>query len=230
MEAGCSVVFAPSSANGRLVSPGRRVVPLAEYDAALRATLSTLPQQVQGAFAAACAERLYPSYAAFLTATRRDDEGLVRYALNVAWEGARTRAVPEIDPNALFERCVTLIPRDGREDVIPPHADDAIASAAYALQAAAGLDDDAAGWAAQRVTDSLDNYLLSTEIDINEADAEQRVWQHPLIQAEITRREDDLRQLSDPSEWAGAVDIVRARARGVSALPLELLDHGNLRT
>jgi hypothetical protein len=208
------------------LTPQHRVVPLAEYDAKFRVTLRYLPQDVQAAVAAACAERLYPSYAGFLTATRRDDEGLVRHALNLAWQGARAQAMPGVHANALFERCVALIPRQGDEDVIPAHAEDAISSAAYAPQAAAGRDDGEAGWAAQCVTDAVDNYLLSTEIDIDEADSEQRVWQHPLIQAEVTRREDDLRELGAKSDWAGAVDIVRARASGVSALPLELLDHG----
>jgi uncharacterized protein YjaG (DUF416 family) len=211
-------------------TPGYRVVPLADYDATLRVSLRYLPHHVQAAFAAACAERLYPSYAGFLAATRRDDGGIVRQALDLAWEGAMAQAMPGVDSNALVERCVALIPSDGGDDVIPPHADDAIASAAYALQAAAGLDNGEAGWAAQRVTDALDNYLLSTEIDIDAAEAEQRVWHHPLIQAEVTRREDDLRQLGDTSDWTSAVGIVRARAGAVSALPLDLLDHGDSRT
>ena len=91
----------------------RSVVPLADYDATLRVTLRYLPQHVQAAFAAACAERLYPSYAGFLAASRHDDEGLVRHVLDLAWEGARAQAMAEVDSNACIERCVALIPRDG---------------------------------------------------------------------------------------------------------------------
>src|SRR4051812_18872086 len=134
-------------------SPARRKVPLAEYDKDLQASLSRLPRQTQAAFAAACAERLFPAYAAYLSASQRDDGGLVREALDLAWDGAHAGEVVANDPNGLCERCIALIPADGADETIPPHADDAIAAAVYALQAAAGLDEHAAGWAAQRVMD-----------------------------------------------------------------------------
>ena len=115
--------------------------------------------------------------------------------------------------------------RPVREEAIPAHADDAIASVAYALQAAAGLDAKAAGWAAEQVTNCLDTFLLSNEIDISAPDAEQRVWEHPLVVAEVRRRKDDLRRLVEPPDWGTAVDAVRTAATGVSALPLDRLDH-----
>ena len=204
----------------------RRIVPLADYDSALKADLKPLPQRTQAAFAAACAERLFPAYAAFLKASGRDDHGLVRRRLDLAWDGARSGAIPVEDPADLFEQCVALIPSDESEhDPIPAHADDAIASAAYALQAAAGLDDKAAGRAAERVTNSLDNFLLSNEIDISEPEAERRVWEHSLIAAEVNRRKNDLRRLADTTDWGAAVGAVRAVATGASALPLDRLDH-----
>ena len=58
----------------RTRASGRRVVPLADYDAALKVELKELPHQTRAAFAAACAERLYPAYAAFVQASRRDDQ------------------------------------------------------------------------------------------------------------------------------------------------------------
>ena len=203
----------------------RRIVPLAEYDLALKAALMTLPERTQAAFAAACAERLYPAYAAFMRASGRDDGGLVRQALDLAWSGAKAGVVQEDDPSSLVERCVALIPDGEAEDAIPAHADDAIASVAYALQAAAGLDPGASGWAAQRVTDALDDFVRSNDVDATLPDPEQRVWEHPLIRTEISRREDDLRRLGSASDWPAAVDAVRASATAVSALPLERLDH-----
>jgi uncharacterized protein YjaG (DUF416 family) len=204
---------------------GRRVVPLADYDSALKVELKDLPQRTQAAFAAACAERLYPAYAAFVQASGRDDQGLIRRTLDLAWDGAKTGVVAAEDPATLFEQCVALIPGDQSEEAVPPHADDAIASVAYALQAAAGLDAKAAGWAAEQLTNCLDTFLLSNEIDISTPDAEQQVWDHPLVVAEVRRRKDDLRRLSDPPDWGMAVDAVRAASTGVSALPLDRLDH-----
>ena len=204
---------------------GRRVVPLADYDAALKADLKELPQRTRAAFAAACAERLYPAYAAFVQASGRDDNGLIRRTLDLAWDGSRTGVVAAADPADLFEQCVALIPSDeSPEEVIPAHAEDAIASVAYALQAAAGLDDKAAGWAAEQVTNCLDTFLLSSEIDISAPDAEQLVWEHPLVVTEVRRRQGDLRQLAETPDWPTAVDAVRATSTGVSALPLDRLD------
>jgi hypothetical protein len=205
--------------------PARRAVPLASYDQALKAELKTLPQRTQAAFAAACAERLYLAYAAFLQASRRDDDGLIRQGLSFDWEWAKTGVTQDPDPTDLVDRCVALIPDDEAGDFIPTHAEDAIASVAYALQAAAGLAEGAAGWAAQRGMDSLDSFLLSNEIDISLPDAEQRVWKHPLVTAEVSRREADLRRLDSASDWKAEVDAVRADATGLSALPLERLDH-----
>jgi len=212
---------------GRRAAPPspRREVPLAAYQVTLRARLKGLPSRTQAALAAACAERLYPSYAAFLNATGRDDAGLVRQALDLAWEGAKTGRVPHPDPRSLVERCIALIPDDDAEGTIPAHADDSVAAAAYALQAAAGLDAGAAGWAAERVTNTLDTFVLSTDVDAAAPDADRRVWEHPLVKAEVSRREDDLRRLDSTVDWSDAVDTVRATATGASALPLERLDH-----
>jgi len=203
----------------------RRAVPLASYDRALRAELKALPRRTQAAFAAACAERLYPAYAAFLQASGRDDEGLVRQALDLAWAWAKTDVPQDPDPTDLVERCVALIPGDEAGDFIQAYADDAIASVAYALQAAAGSEEEAAGRAAQRGTDSLDTFLLSNQIDPSLPGADQRVWEHPLVTAEIRRRDADLRRLSNATDLEAAVDAVRANAARVSLLPLEHLDH-----
>jgi uncharacterized protein YjaG (DUF416 family) len=204
----------------------RRVIPLLEYDRALKVELLALPQRTQAAFAVACAERLYPAYAAFVTSSGREDHGLVRHTLDVAWEGARSGSVQGEDPAALFELSVALIPSDDSgQDPIPAHAADAIAAAAYGLQAAAGLDKDAAGWAANVGSDCLDNFLLTSEIDLSDPDADQKVWVHPLVRAEVDRRAADLRRLAADPDSGAAVDDVRASATGLSALPLDGLHH-----
>lgn len=129
------------------------------------------------------------------------------------------------NPANLFERVVGLIPHaESDEDAIPAHAEDGIASAAYAFQAAAGLDDRAAGFAAEVVTNTLDNFVQNAGIDINAPDGEREVWEHPLVVAEVNRRRVDLDELANAPSWDLAVEAVRARASGVSALPLDQLD------
>ena len=203
-----------------------RAAPLAEYDRALKVDLKAMPPRAQAAFAAACAERLHLAYVAYLEASGRDDDGLIRRALDLAWDGATTGGVPDADSSEIVERCVALIPGAAAEFAVPPFVDDSIAAAAYALTAAIGLDPDAAGWAATRVTDALDDFVRSTDIDAALPGAEQRVWDHPLVQVEMSRRRKDLDRLLGGSDWAATVAAVRMSAARVSALPLDQLDHG----
>ena len=194
-------------------------VPLAAYDQELSADLARLSSQQRAAFAAACAERLYPAYLAFRAASASSDDDPVRQALDLAWYGAVHGQVCG-NPASLVEASRALIPDADDESSLPPHADDAICAAAYALQCAAGLDDQAAHWAAQRGTDALDSFLL----DSGEAQDDQGVWAHPLVLAELRRRREDLVTLAGP-DLGVAVGVVRDRAVGASLLPLDGLRH-----
>jgi uncharacterized protein YjaG (DUF416 family) len=218
---------------------GRRSAPSSAHDGFptvayaddMKARIATLPVWQQAAFAAACAERMYPAYAAFRDLSGLDDDGVVRRALDHAWEGAETGSISESDPGALFERCVALIADQEADFTLPDHADDAISAAAYALQAAAGLSDEAAGWAASVGTDALDSFLLTSgtvpgtaTTRAERAQLDQRVWQHDLVQAEVARREADLARLASGDREASVREL-RARATSESLLPLDQLDH-----
>jgi hypothetical protein len=195
-------------------------VPLATYDAALQARLAALPAGPRAAFAAACAERLQPAAGTWLQAA--GPRGVaVRAALDLAWEGARSGRVASDEAQDLIERCRALLPGPGSADALAPAVEDAVAATIYALEAAAGLDERAAGWAAQRVTDALDTYLLAGEIDPTRADADAAVWAHRLVVAEVARREADLDLLLAAVAWSSTVDAVRQEAARSSALPLD---------
>jgi uncharacterized protein YjaG (DUF416 family) len=211
--------------------------PAVEYASGLKVRIAALPAWQQAAFAASCAERLYPAYAAFRSVSGTDDGGLVRRALDLAWEGAATGSISEEDPGALVERCVALIPDQEADFTIPDHADDGIAAAAYALEAAAGLSDEAAGWAAMRGTDALDAFLINSgavpwtgATRVERAQMDQRVWRHDLVQAEVARREADLARLASSVEREASIRELRGRAVGVSLLPLDQLDHDGAAT
>jgi uncharacterized protein YjaG (DUF416 family) len=218
--------------SGKRSTPASDDFPAVAYANALKVRIAALSDWQQAAFAASCAERLYPAYASFRTASGTDDGGLVRRALDLAWEGAATESIGEDDPRALFERCVALIPGDDADFTIPDHAEHAISSAAYALQAAAGLSPDAGGWAASVGTDALDAFLIGSgavpwnaTTRAERAQMDQRVWQHDLFQAEVTRREADLTRLASSAERKETVSELRAQAMNESLLPIDRLDH-----
>jgi uncharacterized protein YjaG (DUF416 family) len=205
--------------------------PAVAYAVGLQTVVAALPDWQQAAFAAACAERLHPAYAAFRAASGTNDDGAVRRALDFAWEDAAIAGVGNVDVRALVERCVRLIPREDADFMIPDHAEYAIAAAAYALEAAAGLREGAAGWAAEAGTNALDSFLLSSatipwsgETREGRVTMDQRVWRHALVQEEVARREADLERLARGDREA-AVRDVRASATNVSLLPLDALDH-----
>jgi hypothetical protein len=195
-------------------------VPLAAYDAALEARLAALPAGPRAAFAAACAERLQPAAATWLQAAGPRG-GAVRAALDLAWEGARSGHVASVEAQDLIASCRALLPGPGSADALAPAVEDAIAAAIYALEAAADLDERAAGWAAQRVTDAIDTCLLDGEIDPARADVDAAVWAHPLVEAEVARREVVLERLLAAVDWSAVVDAVRHEAAKTSALPLD---------
>jgi uncharacterized protein YjaG (DUF416 family) len=205
--------------------------PLVAYAERIKTMVATLPDWQQAAFAAGCAERLYPPYAAFRRASGTNDNGVVRGALDLAWAGAATGSVSDTDAAALVKRCVRLIPDEDADFTIPDHAENAISGAVYALEAAAGLRAGAAGWAAEVGTNALDSYLLATQAipwsgasRDGRATMEQRVWQHALVQAEVARRDADLARLARGDRDA-AIGDVRARSMIVTLLPLGELDN-----
>jgi hypothetical protein len=205
-----------------------RDVPLAAYEDALRARLAALPRGVGAVVAVASAERLYPTVADWLQrggqpggdrADGQPGHDVVRATLDLAWQVLRANASSHPDARAQVERCLALAASAGAAAELPASVDDGIAAAVYALQAAAGIDEEAAGWAARRVTDAIDAYLLAGPIDPAAPDAEQRVWAHPLVRAEVERREADLVRLTTAVDRTAVIDGLRAAAVRSNALP-----------
>jgi hypothetical protein len=202
--------------------PTGRVVPLADYDGAMKVELASMPVQARTALAAAAAERLFAPYAAVVDSAGRTDGGIVRRALDAAWEAAATGLGDGDAASGLFERCIELI-SDLADIPGSEYADDAIAAAAYAAQSGAGLDPQAAGWASQRVLDAIDSYLLATVVHPDDQEADLKVWQHELTQREIARRERDRADLAAPADFAEAVRTIRTRAAESEAIPVDRL-------
>ena len=117
-----------------------------------------------------------------------------------------------------------MIPDADAPAGLPSHADWAIYAVAWSLTAAANLDPRAAGFAARQVTDSLDAFLLRDEIP-NPPSEDQYVWDHPLVRAELRRRDADLHTLASQTDWTAAVDLIRRNAETSSVLPLDRLVH-----
>jgi hypothetical protein len=124
--------------------------------------LSALPSILQVAFAAACAERLFPAYGAFCRSAGRGDEAALRELLDRVWDDLLGNKMTVKQVQDALARCMDLIPG---EDDTPwvdeqPYAENAGSAAAYALRALEGGGPQEAGWAAQCAYEALDHHVI----------------------------------------------------------------------
>ncbi len=195
----------------------------------LIAGLDRLPQSLRVVFATSCAERLFPSYVAFWEKTDRGDPKRLRGCLDRLWRDLECNDIREEEIQECIALCMKLIPQEDDEPWVIEQvaAEDAAEAVAYALGCKQSGEAQQAAWAARCVYEALDHFVINSEgIDINEPGGEERVWSHPLVQAELLRQQRDLDELFTvaPSEEP-ASDLVtnfRNRAKAESAILLKL--------
>ena len=164
------------------------------------------------AFAAACAERLFPAYEAFSELAGRGDARALGDMLSRVWEDLLGR---KMDPNELqadIECCMDLIPGEDEEPWLDdqPYADDAASAVAYTLRALQRADSQESAWAARRAYEAVDHHVTH-RLGI---DDEAQVAGHPVVEAELLRQRRDLDELDAAGdEPAEAIVRLRDRAR-----------------
>jgi len=180
----------------------------------LREQLDRLPKEHRAAFAASCAERLFPAYERFSEEAGRGDPQTLRAALSRLWEDLACDPLSELELHASPKNCLALVPPEDEEPWAEsqPSADDAAAALVYALESRVKDDSQEAAWSARRAYDALDRFLMSDQPGvIVTAAAEHQVQEHPLVQAELARQRRDLDELLAVRD--GDVREVAARLR-----------------
>ena len=189
------------------------MAPVLHFDAhELEARLTRLPSAHRAVFAALCARRMAPVFAALCRHERRTtnplavlEETLWRH---LAGEELQT---PEA-LTALATAATALMPRD---ETAKYYAEDAAASLAYAMQAAADGNPRNARMAAQRLYESLDTYLQGIGHDASTPAGQAELVGHPIMQAELGRQAEDLadlERLHSHIELTDALRFLRDRA------------------
>jgi uncharacterized protein YjaG (DUF416 family) len=170
-----------------------------------------LPRARRQAFAAACAERLWPSYPAFSELEEWGDPAAVRQVLDELWGSTEGEGLPTVQIQELVEILDPLAPDldDFSASVLASAALDAVAAIVAGLEGgreeAAGRASDAA-WL---VVDTLDQYLSLTLVD----DSDESIYSHPLMVSELRRQEEELRALrSSPDPDAKLIRAIRRDA------------------
>jgi uncharacterized protein YjaG (DUF416 family) len=170
------------------------------------------------AFAAACAERLFPTYSKYIARAGSDDNDALRRMLDTAWAAAAGMPHPRGAELAdLIETCMDLIPNseEGPPAAELPVAEDFGAAVAYSLRCLESEDPQEAAWAARCAYEAMDNVILQrTHIDLNVSGAEERILANQLIQTELGYQEEDLRTLERAIAEASrsVVALLKSRA------------------
>jgi uncharacterized protein (UPF0147 family) len=166
----------------------------------LRERIHQLPKSHRTIFAAACAERLLPSYSSSNSSGEDFKEAML-----LLWNDLIDDPVPENQLRAAAKRCEKLI--QGDED-----DQDAPVAVAYALRSIWEEGTEEAQWAATRAYNSVDAFLTERESGpILTKDMMRRISEHPIVQAELLRQQRDLDDLLNAR--GESVKLVAARFR-----------------
>jgi len=148
------------------------------------------------AFAAACAERLFPAYEDFCKRTGRGDRKALAGILKRIWEHMLGDEMKAEQIDAGLSLSMALIPREDEPWVDEQaYADDAASAMAYTLRALKNGEPQEAAWAARRAYEATDHHVTHRL----RIEGELSVLTHPIVQAELARQRRDLDEL----RWGG---------------------------
>ncbi|MEM8963560.1 MAG: DUF416 family protein [Acidobacteriota bacterium] len=164
-------------------------------------------------FALSCATRLIDSYERFHQRTGRGDSKGLRSLAENLWKDLAGAEMTTGDVEAGLEAALALLPDEKAYDTISqPYAEDAAAALAYAFQARKSGDPQYPAWAARRVYEAVDSFVVAeTDAVIGESETEQKIVAHPLVQAELARQERDIELLEAADFEAPQLEAMRQR-------------------
>lgn len=186
--------------------------------------LVSIPPRLRAAFAAACTERLAPTYVRGLRRQGLGDAELFRLLLNRLWDAASTGDASQEDIQSWMDQRDQIAPTEDSVTRIDERADLDAPTVALAagFEAISSDNAQAALTSSRQCIEVLLIYASLTELaksgrqsgkdtsDVNED------MQNPLIQAEMERQRLDLHELQlaqRPAESSALLARLRARAK-----------------
>ena len=200
---------------------------LAYDEKLLLARLTKLDSAKRTVFAAACAERLFPSLEAYSLNHGSRDHTKVRAALDAAWmapisEGLYTKETLE----RYAATCRSLIPNedDYRRGSADAFADNAATSAYYALECASTGNPQAALWAATGACESVHYLVQNRDKPPFDKEGLAEVIASAEFQRELEHQNEDLAELETSLVVPLAEVTSRMRERAVGNAVVYHLD------
>ena len=160
---------------------------------ALNEKLVSMPNWKKLVFALSICERLYPNFVQFCDEANYTGEDKLRRCLDSAWKSVE---LGESDVNYRYysQVCESLAPDTEEYDtVFVSSAIDAAASISYLMSYFVVLDHGLIIEIASLACDSVDMFVQELE-DFNPRglDLEEKILEHPLMQAELSRQRTDI--------------------------------------
>jgi uncharacterized protein YjaG (DUF416 family) len=176
--------------------------------------VASLPSPRRAAFAAACAERLWPSYPAFSELEEWGDPAAVRQVLDDLWGSAEGEELPAVQIPELVQILDPLAPDldDFTGSFLASAALNVIAAIVAGVECGREQAAGRAGDAAWLVVETLDQYLSFTLAD----DSDENIYSHLLMVSEFERQEEDLRVLKSRAK-VGSSPVRELRRAAVKA-------------
>lgn len=174
---------------------------VARYDeAGIKARLAGLSRSHKTAFAAACAERLWPLFERYSETTRRDDVAALRVGLDSAWRVARDEQVAGLA--GALEVAERMVPSDEGEWMLElGYGQNSAAAVAYAIRTWLTDDPQEGAWGARQLYEAADYAAQRSmpDLDLNSPDAERRLLTSRVVQDALAGMSADLITVESPT-------------------------------
>ena len=186
---------------------------MARYDEAeMKARLARLDRSQKTAFAAACAERLWPLFERYSEATGRGYVAALRVALDSVWRAARDEQVADLA--GARQVAEGMVPSDEGEWIFEMgYGQNTAAAVAYAVRTWLTDDPQEGVWGALQLYEAADYAARRSlpDLDVNAPDAEQRLLASRAVQDVLAGMSTDLMTVESPTgdRWETLQQLAR---------------------
>lgn len=177
-------------------------------------TLQGMGGRFRTAFAASCAERLFPLYIDFSRRTEAGSPDVLETALRQLWLDLERDSPSLNELQSHLTLTMDVIPTEEQEPWIEQqaYAEDAAAAVAYALRSRISGEAQESVWAARRCYEAADHFATHDLSKQGIEDApEERLAAHPRVQNELRLQAEALQMLEPGRIGSGSEkDVLRS--------------------
>lgn len=172
---------------------------------AIQHQLESLPSRSCVAFGLSCCERMLPNYVVCKGRINWGDDQPLREALDELWKYVEGEDIPKLAAKQMYDACEAVAPNsDDFSELLTTSAQDACFSTCCVLEYFLHGNPERIAQASSYSVDTVDLYISALldgfsktpKVIFNNAEHEEQIRVHPLMQRELTRQNADLELLA----------------------------------